>query len=242
MDRRIMCLLILLISFSSCMDISLGGIRGNGRITREKRDMDDFNAVEVHGALVLNLRQGPEYSVVIEGDENLLRHVSVETEGNTLVVRQGSGISMRPTRKIQVHVTAPNFSRLAASGACSIFSSGPIVSDDPLAVKISGAGELGIAVEAPEVSAALSGSGELKLSGKVETFVLDLSGAADADCSELESDDTRVEISGAGKADVVAHRVLKGDISGAGRLRYRGDADRVAVETSGAGKVEKMDE
>lgn len=241
MKRTIILAVLMTALFSSCLDTGCRYIRGNGHITREIRDVGDFKGVEVHGSLELHVSQGERFSVAVEGDENLLKYISTETEGRTLVIGQKGRSSVRPTGRLRVHVTAPGFKSLDASGACSIIGDNRIVSDDPLEVEVSGAGEVDMEVDVAELKAGISGSGKMTLQGVAGKFFLDLSGAADADCFKLVSDDTRVDISGAGKADVVARRSLRADISGAGRVRYKGNDDtKVDAHTSGAGKVERM--
>jgi hypothetical protein len=96
-------------------------------------------------------------------------------------------------------------------------------------------------VEAPKVTADISGSGTIDLKGQTKDFDLGLSGAAKARCFDMMAENTEVDISGAGSADVYASVKLDADVSGAGSVKYRGGAAQVNQHVSGAGSVKKAD-
>ena len=68
-----------------------------------------------------------------------------------------------------------------------------------------------------------------------------MTGAGKAHCYELLSETTKVDISGAGDADVFASVKLDAQVSGAGSVTYKGGATNVAQQVSGAGSVKKVE-
>jgi len=226
---------------SSCVYFGGKRTRGNGNITTEERSVDDFNDVEVHGALDVYVRQGDEKAVRIEADENLMKYIITETHGNRLEVRTKQGYNLRPSRKMKIYVTSANFRHLDVSGACNIIGENKITSPDGLDLEVSGAGDIRMEADAPDLKASISGSGKVDLKGTTRNFELDLSGAGKATCFDLMSENTKVEISGAGSAEVFASVKLDAQVSGAGKVRYKGNATNVQQQISGAGNVKKAD-
>ncbi len=94
-------------------------------------------------------------------------------------------------------------------------------------------------VDAPALDVEISGSGTVNLKGETKDFDLDLSGAANAHCYDLLSENTKVVISGAGDAEVYASVKLDAHVSGAGAVSYKGNASNVNQNVSGAGSVKK---
>jgi hypothetical protein len=215
--------------------------RGNGNIVTIEKSVDPFDRVEVHGAIDVYVSQGPQKPVRIEGDENLLKYILVSERGGELEVRTKSGVSLSPSRKMKVYVTAPKFEKLEVSGACNIIGETLVSSTDRLELGVSGAGDINMEVDAPEVQAGISGAGKVQLRGKTRDFDLDLSGAGKATCYDLLAETVRVEISGAGAAEVFASVRVDAQVSGAGNVRYKGNATEVKQQVSGAGSVKKAD-
>jgi hypothetical protein len=94
-------------------------------------------------------------------------------------------------------------------------------------------------VDAPKITAGISGSGSVSLKGQTKDFMIDLTGAGHAYCYDLLTENTTVQISGAGSAQVYASITLKADVSGAGNISYKGNAS-VSQQISGAGSVNKV--
>lgn len=233
--------LLLLVFASSLLMTACKHRRGNGNIVTIEKSVDPFERVEVHGAIDVHVSQGPLQPVRIEGDENLLKYILVSERGGRLEVRTKSGVSLSPSRKMKVYVTSPKFEKLEVSGACNIIGDTKVTSSDKLEMGVSGAGNINMDVDAPGVKASISGAGKVQLRGRTRDFELQLSGAGKAVCYDLLSETTEVDISGAGAAEVFASVRLDAQVSGAGNVRYKGDATEVKQQVSGAGSVKKAE-
>jgi hypothetical protein len=235
---------LLLLSFPfllfSCQHFFGKRVRGNGNVTTQDRPVNDFKDVEVGGAAKVFVSQGDQHSVKVEVDENLQQFVEVYQEGNKVVVREKSGFNLDPTGDLKVYVTSPVYNNIDVSGACDIVGQTPISNPENLEMHISGAGDMKMEVNAPHISAEISGSGNIDLKGETKSADLDLTGAGHAHCFDLKSETTKVEISGAGSAQVYASVRLDAEVSGAGSVDYKGGA-AVDQHVSGAGSVHKVD-
>lgn len=241
MARSLLLFACLLLGFSSC--IFLGGkrVRGNGNIVTTEHSVSSFRVVEVRGAIDVHVSQGDFRPVRVETDENLQEYIEVSERGEKLQVHTKRGFNLKPTQKVKVYLTAPAYSKLDVSGACNIIGDGRLSQQKEIGLEVSGAGDIRMDVDAPEVSAKISGSGNVNMSGETRKFKLRISGAGDAKCYDLRSERTDVAISGAGNAEVFASVQLDAQVSGAGSVRYRGNAGKVNQQVSGAGSVKQAD-
>lgn len=239
MKKILLFLLLSSILFVSCNFIGGKRIRGNGNIKTEERTVSSFSKVEVHGAIKVYVSQGDLKPVKIEADENLIPYVEFIEEGDQLTVKTRNGYNLNSSGDMKIYIIAPMYKKIDVSGACDIIGETRIEGKENLDLEVSGAGEIRMDVNAPEIVAKISGSGSVNLKGETKKFDLDLSGAGNAHCYELLSENTKVEISGAGDAEVYASVKLDAQVSGAGTVKYKGNAQNINQHVSGAGSVSK---
>ncbi|MEO5997031.1 MAG: head GIN domain-containing protein [Chitinophagaceae bacterium] len=232
-----------LVSFSlisSCRFMGGKRVQGNSNIQTQERNVSSFDRVEVRGSIKVNVSQGDEKKVMIEADENLISYIETIIDGDRLIIRSKEGYNLDPTGDMRVYITAPLFKSIEVSGACDIIGQTRINNSEKMKLHVSGAGEIKMEVDAPALEAEISGSGSVNLKGETKNFDLELSGAANAHCFDLLSENTKVVISGAGDAEVYASVKLDARVSGAGEIKYKGDAKDIKQSVSGAGSVKKM--
>lgn len=226
--------------FTSCF-FSGKRVKGNGNIQSQERTVSSFNKVEVHGSIDVIVIQGDLKPVRIEADENLIEYIEIIQKGNELTIKNRDDYNLQSSKDIKVYVTSPVFRSIDVSGACDIIGQTKIDSKEDLQLSVSGAGEINMEVDVPEIKTNISGSGTVTLKGETREFNLGLSGAGNAHCYNLLSENTKVDISGAGDAEVYASVKLDAEVSGAGTVSYKGNAKSVKQEVSGAGSVKKVD-
>ena len=231
-------LLALPLFVGSC---GLGGkrVHGDGNIKTEDHSVSSFKTVDLRVSGDVYLKEGDQAGVKIEGDDNLLQFVEVEQHGDVVVVRGREGFNLVPSNDLKIYITTPVFDKIDASCACNIEGESKITSSDGLDIRLSGAGNIKLEVDAPHIDARLSGAGNINLSGQTKDVKLDLSGAGSAHCYDLLAENTDVTISGIGSAEVYASVKLKASVSGAGSVDYKGNATDVEQHISGAGSVHK---
>jgi len=240
MRKHLPILLALSLVFGSCHNFMGKRIHGDGNIRTESRSVSDFKNVEVSGALNVYVSQGKDRSLKIEGDANLLPYIEVSQDGDQIRVRTRPGFNLQPTQDMKIYVSSPVYSNIDVSGACNIIGQTKLVNSEDLELHVSGAGDIKMEVDAPSLKARVSGSGSIDLKGQTKDVELDLTGAGNAHCYELQAENTKVEISGAGEAEVFASVKLEASVSGAGSVSYKGNAKDVSQHVSGAGSVTKV--
>lgn len=206
------CALLLTLGLLGC---PVQGVKGNGEIKTESREMGTFSAIRAGGAYRLLVDVGGSASLGLRGDSNLLPLIETSVKGETLEIRCTK--NLRPTDGITVTVQLPRLVRLAVSGAVS--------------------GRVGN-VTGERLDVELSGAGALALAGSVAELGLSLSGAGKVRAEELQAEQVRVSSSGAGSVEVRASKTLDVKLSGVGSVTYHGDP-KVTKQISGLGSVVK---
>src|SRR5205823_12679479 len=106
----------LLFAFAGC---DIGGIRGNGRVVSEQRNVDPFVNVETGGAFRVEWNSGaPSASITV--DENLMQHVEMEVRDKVLHVRTTR--SVRPTHSIRLGLISNALEGVSFSGASRLYA------------------------------------------------------------------------------------------------------------------------
>ena len=226
--------LLAIVFLCSCDQMS-----GSGNIVTEKRETGDFKGISAGGAFEVEVKIGPDTEVKVEADDNIMQYIETEVRGGVLRIETQDGINFNDAH-FKVYVTTPELNRVNSSGASHVVLKDPIRSKGRISLDVSGAGRINGSVDAPEVDAEVSGAAKIELSGKTRNYKARVSGSGDLRTSELKSESTDVEVSGAGNAQVHASVSLKANASGAGNIHYRGGA-AVQQNTSGAGNVKKVD-
>jgi len=194
--------------------INFGGVRGSGNVAVEKREVSDFNAVDVGGVFQVEAVAGKAFGVEVEADDNLLPHIRTSVRGGTLYIETDGRI--KTSNKLRVRVSAPDIDNIDVSGAANVTLSG--VKND--SVKVSG-----------------SGASNITVSGETSQLNIDISGATKVLADQLKAANAVIEASGASYADVNVSGEINSDLSGASRVEYSGSPANVVTKKSGASRV-----
>lgn len=189
------------------------GVRGSGVPATVTHELPAFSRVRVSGAMDLVVTRGPTTPVEVSGDDNILPHLRIEVDGETLVVEPRHGIS--PRSPIVVRASTPSLEGIEVSGASCVS-----VHD--------------LHSNSLEIDA--SGASDVRVRGHSVRVVVESSGASDVDLSELVTRTAEVEASGASDIDVHAEEELHAHVSGAASVRNHGGG-AVVGNVSGAGSL-----
>lgn len=209
--------------------------RGSGNIITEKRQTGNFTAISVGGAFTVEVKTGPVTEVEVESDDNVISYIETKVSGNTLKIRTKDGNGFNNAH-FKVYITAPEINKINSSGASNIKVTSQLKSAGKISLDASGAAGIEASVDAPEVYAEVSGAGNIELTGRTRDYKAKVSGSGTLKSGNLQSENTTVDVSGAGTARVHASVRLNAKASGAGNIHYKGGAS-VEQKTSGAGSI-----
>lgn len=233
----------LVILFMSIMVIMLTGcipvtITGSGNVVTQEELLTGFNRVDISHSFKVDISQGESFSVVIRIDDNLVEHLNVIKQGDTLK------IGLDPTRDfnirnatMQAKITMPELTGLDLSGSSDANITGFNATEN-LTVDLSGSSSLVGDIEAGDIRIDLSGSSDMKLAGSGADLTIDISGSSDLDLAELPAVNARVSASGSSSAVVNASVRLDVEATGASDIYYLGDPTLGTISTSGSSTIQ----
>jgi hypothetical protein len=185
---------------SACDEGLLGtGEMGSGNLITETREVDTFTAIELSGAMELDLIVDPnaEQSVVVTYDDNIIDQVVTRVSGDTLVLELEGSVNLTGGADRLVTVTMNELTALEASGATDVEATGTTTSYTldasgastvllrsltALDIDLDVSGASTVAVHATgTVRGSLSGASNLDVYGEPVSVLVDSSGASDLD-------------------------------------------------------------
>ena len=224
------------LAVTACTPFDREAVRGSGEVTTRDYDVSDFDRIRVGRALDIEIVPGDTHSVELIADDNIMRYITVDQRGDTLVLDVDDDVSLRRvTHRFEIAV--PELERVELHGAASAVLDG-FTFGDGIELDLSGASELeGTGIKVTSLHLDLSGASEVRLDGTGDTADVRASGTSFVELRDLTVAEADVELHGAGKANVTATRQLDADLSGFSKLRYGGDPSLGRIETSGGSNV-----
>ncbi len=210
---------------------------GSGNIISETRQVGKFEGIRSSGSIDIEVKNGDNFFVEIEGDDNILPYVITEVKNDMINVHFKSGTSFRNVH-VKAYITSPVINKITVSGSGDIISKNILKDDDQIELRISGSGNIAAPVDAPQVEAIISGSGQINLKGRTKIFEGSVSGSGDLKCRELLAENSNVKISGSGTAHVFASLRLKALSSGSGNIYFSGNPKSQEIKKSGSGSIQ----
>ena len=224
---------------SSC---ARGRAEDAGPTVQRNYTVGAFDKIELAGAYEASVRTGSGPTVQARGGENVLEHLIVEVEGNTLKIhpRKKNGFHWdwgnRNNSKVELTITVPSLrvAELAGSGGIRIDK----VSGDSFEGSVAGSGGLTVdQVEVATLKLAIAGSGDAKAAGgKARTVEYEIAGSGGIDGKGVVAEDADVSIAGSGGVSVHATRAAKVSIAGSGDVDVTGGA-KCTTSKMGSGDV-----
>lgn len=208
-------------ALTACGDINITigdskGVKGSGVSASETRAVAAFKAIEATGSGKLKLVVGNAESLRVTADDNLLPLITSEVRNGVLVLATKG--NYMPKTPIVFEVAAKSIERIENSGAVTIEATG---------------------FNGGKLTLDTSGVGTARLTGRVDSLKVDLSGVGSVDSEGLIADRVEAEMSGVGSGTVRADKSLKASVSGVGSLTWTGSATDVQTSVSGVGRVSR---
>lgn len=227
-------------------------IKGTGPSKGEERTVGDFERIDIGGPFKVEVRVGPNASLKVEAQENILKAIRSEVKNGTLQVWTEN--SFESTEPLKLTITTPRLTALDGSGACIGNLEG--VNSDKFMLNLSGASRMHVKGVAKDVTLETSGASEvvwdkliatrvavkgsgactLLLSGSADSIDMDVSGACSLKGEDFVVKNATVMGSGGCELSINASERIDGELSGGTNLRHSGKA-QVSVSTNGGASV-----
>jgi len=197
-----------------------------------------FTKVHLSGALMVELSQGKECSVLVE-PESAKDLIHIEIQDGTLYLENEKNKKDR-REKVVIKVTVKDLNELFLSGATALMTMHQF-GVETLSLEMDGASNANLNLKATKLKGDFSGASNVTIEGSCENADLEISGAAQVNLTELSVKNAKVTNSGAGHAEISISESLKADGSGASTTYYKVSSGaksiRVDVNTSGSAVI-----
>ncbi|WP_343633461.1 head GIN domain-containing protein [Fluviicola sp.] len=203
---------------------------------RKPQTTESFTKVHVSGALYVELSQGKACSILIE-PETAKDLVQVEIQNGTLYLKNERNKGER-REKLVVKVTVQDLDELFLSGATSLMTMHQF-GLGTLSLEMDGASNANLNLKTTKLKGDFSGASNVTLEGTSENADLHISGAAQANLTDLSVKHAKLVNSGAGHAEISVSETLKADGSGASETYYKvsSGSNSIRVDVSSTGSA-----
>ncbi|MBS1765588.1 MAG: DUF2807 domain-containing protein [Bacteroidetes bacterium] len=192
--------------------------------------LSPFSELEIKGSAKVNLEKGNAYSIQPPDSSGTTQW---KLEGERLVI-DGAGEN--------INITAPGLKTIEISGSGTLTSKDTLHTSTLMLI-VSGSGKITLNVaDAEMINVNINGSGKIKLQGSAEMLKADISGTGKLIAHNLKTKNSSFNISGVGSATVATEDTLSTNISGTGKIYYKGAPKHINREISGIGKIEPLTE
>ena len=212
---------ILIVLLVGCVVVVAGchlpGVRGNGQIKTEERQVGAFANVDTSGSFEIEWQNGSP-ALRITTDENLLPYIENDVSEDTLHLRTRDHIW--PTHGIKIVISSPTRTGGRTRGAVK------------LTVK---------QLSGPTFALESKGASEVTLSGNIDRLSVDMTGASQLAAAGLQTKTAEISTTGAGDSEVAVSDTLNVAITGAGKVTYSGNPPTIKKQITGAGTIRHKD-
>jgi len=209
--------------------------KGTGSPTTEIRDVLEFDEIDLDGTAKVFINQGVNAKVEVEIDSNLLEFVKTKVSGMKLKIYDDK--CLEEFSKYEIHITVPNLTGLYVGGNVNVKSEG-LIKTDNLYLKIKDSGIIHLGVETDDLEVVTKDSGSVNLFGSAESFEIDIDDASSVDAFGLSAKNVDTDVNDAGICKINVSGKFKGDVSGSGKIFYKGNPKKVKTNASDSGSIE----
>lgn len=239
MKIRISFLAILTIACCSAILSSchMGCIKGSGKMANEDRKVTNFSKIDVAGDFKINLKQDTSLSVNVMADDNVMKYIRIEVNGNKLRIYTRKNLCSE--QPITVSVGVKSLEEIKGSGMVEINSTGRINAQN-LKLNFAGVSKVNMDLNAADVETVGSGSTELNLTGQAAAHKVNISGVGQLHALNFVVGAYDIKSSGEGNCQINVLKSLVTHTSGVSTIEYRGNPSEVDTHKSGASQIRKI--
>ncbi len=240
MKRSILILSAILFSYSSATAQFWKNktVKGNGDMTSETRNTNNYDEVSLTGSMDVKLIAGREGEIKVEAESNLMKYIITEVKGNSLKIASEDGVNLEPSRTRNIKITVPveDIESVKLTGSGDLWNSNKLRVTN-FQTHLTGSGDITLNLDAEKVESTITGSGDTDLKGNTNSFKCKITGSGDFDASGFEAKVVEATVMGSGDIRVNVTQSLKARVMGSGDIRYRGNPEKEDFSTMGSGEI-----
>lgn len=215
------------LALSGCW-VDYVGSRGNmgadsSAIVGADISSETIDEVVLLGPDKLIVRKGASPGISASGNEDIVKLLRYEMDGNTLRIGRSDEESKWSDGSATITLTLPQLKgfKLAGSGDAEIDE----ISGDDADISLAGSGDLTVkSLVAKSVQGKIAGSGNMNLSGSGETAAFSIAGSGDIKANGYKTGNANLKITGSGNIDIASDGEVDAKIMGSGDINVTGSA------------------
>jgi hypothetical protein len=224
-------------SISMLSSCRLGCVKGSGRQVTESHKVNDFTAIKISGGFKVNLKQDSSKTVTITADDNLMKYIRSESDGDELKIYTRKNFCS--SGEIVINIGVKNLEKIEGSGAVDFTSDGKLNTKD-LDIRLSGAGKVDLDLTAANVTTSGSGSTEIDLKGQATSHKVEMTGNGDMHAFDFVVGSYDIHTTGASDCEINVLNSLNVNTTGASDIKYKGNPASVNSTKTGASTLTKV--
>ncbi len=207
----------------------------------EIRQLDVFTKIAIDGGAAVNLVQGNEHSVKIEGSRRMVDQVVTEVKNGALEINyRDKKFFEFWDEKLTLTITFVDLTDFRLDGGVELKADD--LNLEKLNFTINGGASVRMNnLSVHTLSMTLAGGGDLHVSGVAENQIINVSGGTNYKAQDLKSANVSVKIAGAANVEVWATDTLDLDLAGAYSVSYWGSPE-ITQSIAGIGQVKALGE
>ena len=212
-------------------------IPGNGNVIEKEIRISSFIRLHIgiHG--LAEIIQSDEEKVIVEADENLQDFFQVINSGKTLYVTSEAKLRIPVFTKLKVKIYCRQVHVLNVAGNGDVICTNPLISTEPVELKIHSQGNTSIQVKAPTVKLVSECHGNVELKGECHELVIRGAMHGDLHCKEMLADKTTITTASHGDVTLYSKEEISIKNAGHGDVHYYGDGRLKNLVHNGHGQV-----
>ena len=172
---------------------------GEGDVVTEVLNIDDFDGIKLMVDADVFITQGSEQKVEITAEQNIIDEIERDVRNETWEIEFDRCVIRHDD--IQIFIVMENIELLSISSSGFIRGENNFNVDD-IDLRITGSGDMDLALEATDVDGEITGSGKIFLEGITDDFDIDISGSGDYRAFDLIANRGDIRITGSGDSEV----------------------------------------
>jgi hypothetical protein len=197
-------------------------ITGSGKLITESRPISGVSRVELTIDANLEIQQGPQESLLVTGDDNVLPVLQTNVAGGTLNIRYQPQVNIRMIHQPKLVLTLKDLSvlRMSSSGSVKV---GPLTTGN-INLDLTSSCNLNIqGIQADRVTTNISSSGDITIQGTANSLVLHITSSGNFQAGDLQVQDANVSLTSSGDATLWVVKNLDVSLSSSGNVAYYGN-------------------
>ncbi len=214
-----------------------------GKFISEERPASFFHSINMKDNVNLIIKQGEQFSIEVEGGENLINAVGTEIQDSILFITNDLTCNWIRDydNELNVIITSPALKNIRYESSGDINTDG-LVKFDELAITVwGGGGSINLDLDCRVLDMGLHyGTVDFNVKGKSKMTTIYANSYGPFYCGQLDSEIVFIRNQGTNDCYIHANHILEAVITNIGSIYYTGNPYELKCNDNGAGEIRKI--